>query len=565
MLAEITIRNFAIIDELTVGFSSGMTVLSGETGAGKSILVDALNLILGDRADATTVREGSVRADITARFLLHDAPYAATWLSEHELDGEGDECLIRRVVAREGGSRGWVNGTPMPVRELRALGERLVNIHGQHAHQALLKHDTQRQLLDEYGKHDVALGHVADASARLRATMAAIERIEQRDASGHSRLELLRYQVAELDALGLADGELDSIGAEHKRLASVEHLISEGQATLALLHDADEAAVTDQLGVIQRSLDELGDIDAEFSAIRELVSEALVQAQEAADGLRRHIDTLDTDPQRLAEVEERLGAIRDLARKHHVEPEHLPELTRSLGSELAELENADQQLAQLKADREKQMAAYDEAASALTQARKSAAGPLAAQINDTIRSLGMPEARFEVNVGPGTDTARHFPATGRNRVEFLIAANPGQTTRPLEKVASGGELSRISLAIEVVAASRTRIPTLVFDEVDTGIGGGVAEIVGQQLRALGETGQSLCVTHLPQVAAQAKHHLLVTKRVSKGRTYTHIETLEKSGRVEELARMLGGVELTAQTRAHAADMIARAVTHETSE
>ncbi|ROO32474.1 DNA repair protein RecN [Salinisphaera orenii] len=555
MLAAITIRNFAIIDELEVEFDRGMTVLSGETGAGKSILVDALNLILGDRADADAVREGADRADISARFGLDDAPAAREWLTAHELD-EDDECVIRRVVAREGRSRSWVNGTPMPVRELRALGETLVDIHGQHAHQSLLKRAHQRRLLDEYGEHETARVAVRDAYEALRATRAEIARIEQVDDAGDMRVDLLRYQVDELAALDLGEHEIEALEAEHKRLASAERLIGEGQRALALLFEAEEGAATDQLGGAERLLHELAAIDAGFEPIAELTTSARIQTQEAAETLRQHIDTLDIDPQRFHEVEQRLASIQDLARKHHCNVAELPGITQRLGAELAELEGAGERLAELKATAERQAAAYAEAAAELSAARREAAGRLGTAITDIIRTLGMPEGTFEVRVAP--DAIDRPAATGTDEIDFLIAANPGQSARPLERVASGGELSRVSLAIEVVAASRTRVPTLVFDEVDTGIGGGVAEIVGRQLRALGDAGQSLCVTHLPQVAAQAEHHLHVAKQVDAGQTATRISTLDPDARIEEIARMLGGVELTAQTRAHATDMIERA-------
>ncbi|MGB7755984.1 MAG: DNA repair protein RecN [Salinisphaera sp.] len=555
MLAEITIRNFAIIDRLAVEFGAGMTVLSGETGAGKSILVDALSLILGDRADGAAVREGAERTDITARFTLADAPAAAAWLADHELDAD-EECVIRRVVAREGRSRGWINGTPMPVRELKSLGGCLVDIHGQHAHQSLLKRDAQRDLLDEYGDHADALNRVETAAEQLRATRAAIERIEQRDGRGESRIDLLRYQVDELDALGLEPGELETLEAEHKRLASAERLIGDGQRALGLLYEAEDGAATDRLGMTERLLTELAEIDAGFEPVAELVGNALIQAQEAADSLRRHVEALDIDPQRFTEVENRLGTIRDIGRKHHVAPEELHALIERLRNKLAELEGADEKLAQLKADEQHQTETYVAAARALSEARRLAAEPLGRAITDIIRSLGMPEGEFSVRVR--AQASERISPAGTDHIEFLIAANPGQSARPLDRVASGGELSRISLAIEVIAAARTRVPTLVFDEVDTGIGGGVAEIVGRQLRALGGSGQSLCVTHLPQVAAQAQHHLHVSKQVKNRQTMTRITPLDEDDRIEELARMLGGVELTQQTRAHAADMIARA-------
>jgi len=560
MLAEITIRNFAIIDSLAVEFGPGMTVLSGETGAGKSILVDALNLILGDRADAEAIREGADKTDISARFTLADAPAAAAWLAEHDLsDASGDddgECLIRRVVAREGRSRAWVNGSPMPVRELRALGETLVDIHGQHAHQSLLKRGAQRELLDAYGEHSGSLAAVAAAAGALRDTRRAIERIEQVDASGDMRVDLLRYQVGELEALDLGEDELDALEAEHRRLASAERLIADGQRAMTVLSEAEDGAAVDQLGVAERLLGDLAIIDPGFNAIAELITSARIQTQEAADELRHHVDTLDIDPQRFREVEQRLASIQDLARKHHIQPVELPALAQRLVAELAELETAGERLNALRADEKRQLEAYADTAATLSGKRSKAAKQLGKAISAIIRTLGMPEGDFSVSVTAGATTRP--TATGTDEIEFLIAANPGQSARPLDKVASGGELSRISLAIEVVAAARTRIPTLVFDEVDTGIGGGVAEIVGRQLRALGKGGQSLCVTHLPQVAALADRHLRVSKKVVKGQTSTAIGALDATTRIEELARMLGGVELTEQTRAHAADMITRA-------
>lgn len=560
MLAEITIRNFAIIDHLEIEFGAGMTVLSGETGAGKSILVDALNLILGDRADAYAVRDGAERADITARFSLADAPAATAWLADQELDEPGDddtgnasECVIRRVVAREGRSKSWINGAPMPARALRALGECLVDIHGQHAHQSLLKRSVQRYLLDEYGDHDHALQAVADAAQALQATCRAIEHIEQADASGDMRIDLLRYQVNELEALDLADGELEQLDAEHKRLANVERLIGDGQRTLALLFEAEDGAAVDTLGNAERLLTELATIDSGFESISELVTGARIQTQEATDGLRHHIDTLDIDPARFREVEARLSSIHDMARKHQCAPVDLPTLAQQLTGELADLENAGERLSELKRDETVQRAAYHDAAARLSDKRQRAASQLSEAITTIIQSLGMPEGTFSIRVTP--QASERILVTGTDEIEFLVAANPGQSARPLERVASGGELSRFSLAIEVVAASRTRVPTLVFDEVDTGIGGGVAEIVGRQLRALGGAGQSLCVTHLPQVAAQAEHHLVVSKQVEKGQTATRITTVQADIRVDELARMLGGVQLTAQTRAAAREMI----------
>lgn len=556
MLTDLSIRNFAIIDMLDVEFTAGMSVLSGETGAGKSILVDALNLILGDRADADTVRDGCERAEISASFDTADAPNAQQWLRERELAAD-DECIIRRLIAREGRSRCWINGQPAPARDLKTLGELLVDIHGQHAHQSLLRPVTQRRLLDEYGDHDAVLEEVADTANTLRATERAIADIEQADAGGNMRIDLLRYQVAELEALGLAAGEYEAIEAEHQRLASAERLIADGQRARALLFEAEQGAAVDQLGSAERLLAELREIDAGFSDTADMVASARIQAQEAADGLRRHVDRLEVDPDRFAELETRLGTIQDLARKHDCAAADLPALTDTLAAELSDLENAGERLETLKRELATRSRAYHDAAERLSAARANAAARLEAAVTDILQSLGMPEGDFRINVQHDAEAAP--AAAGSDHIEYRISANPGQTPRPLERVASGGELSRISLAIEVVAASSTRVPTLVFDEVDAGIGGGVAEIVGRQLRKLGAGGQSLCVTHLPQVASLAGNHLRVSKHIENGRTTTQVAALDAGARVDELARMLGGVDITEQTRAHARDMIQRAV------
>lgn len=554
MLTDLSIRNFAIIDALDVSFGAGMTVLSGETGAGKSILVDALNLILGDRADADAVRDGCDRADITARFDMADAPGVSTWLAKHELDADG-ECIIRRLIAREGRSRCWINGRPIPARDLKTLGEQLVDIHGQHAHQSLLRTATQRDLLDAYGDHAALLETVAGHARTLRETERAIADIEQVNDSGDMRIDLLRYQVNELEALGLTQGEYDDIEQEHRRLASAERLIEDGQRAHALLFEADDVCVVDQLGAVEKLLADLADIDNDFTEAAEMASDTRIQAQETADTLRQRLDGVAIDPQRFAELESRLATIQDLARKHHTTPSELPALNEQLATELAVLEGAGERLEALQHKRETQYLAYRDAAHELSKARSHAADGLSQDVTAVLQTLGMPEGEFRVNVHaePGATPS----AQGTDHIEYLISANPGQSLRPLERVASGGELSRISLAIEVIAAGATRVPTLVFDEVDTGIGGGVAEIVGRQLRALGRGGQSLCVTHLPQVAALAEHHLYVHKHVDDGQTATHITALDQSARTDELARMLGGVDITAQTRAHAQDMLER--------
>lgn len=555
MLAELTIRNFAIIDDLALELAPGMTVLSGETGAGKSILIDALGLLLGDRADADAVRDGAERAEIDALFRLDDAPAARDWLAERELD-DGDECVLRRVVSREGRSRNWINGSPAAARDLRALGECLVDIHGQHEHQSLLRTTVQREIVDGYGSHDDSVAAVADACRRLRELENEIAGIEQIGDDGESRLDLLRYQVQELEALDLKPDELPELEAELRRLANAERLIGDGSKALGLLYEAEENSATDLLGAAERLLADLAELDEGFRESAEATAAARIQVQESADALRRRLDGLELDPERLAAVESRLASIQDLARKHRCEPEALPERLERLQRELADLEGTGERLAALRRERDAALADYRERAAALHAARTRTAASLTKSVTAGIRELGMPQGEFEVEV---THDAQAAPsAHGNDRIVFRVTANPGQAARPLERVASGGELSRISLAIQVVAAAATRVPTLVFDEVDAGIGGGVAEIVGRQLRRLGADRQTLCVTHLPQVAAQALQHLHVSKEVAGGSTRTRIRELAADRRVEELARMLGGIEITDQTLAHAREMIERA-------
>lgn len=555
MLHELSIRNFAIIDDLNLSLAEGMTVLSGETGAGKSILVDALGLVLGDRADSDAVRDGEDRAEISAVFSLDDAEDARAWLAERSLD-DGDECLVRRVVVREGRSRNWINGSPATARDLKALGECLVDIHGQHAHQSLLRSDTQRELLDTHGDCESLRAAVADTAIQLRETESRIHELEDADAEGNLRLDLLRYQVDELRALDLGDNEVPELESEHQRLANAERLITDGHNVMALLSEAEDGAASDQLARAARLLNELAELDTGFAESAEMAESARIQVQEAADGLRRVVDGLELDPARLAEVESRLEAVQDLARKHQCAPAELPGVTEKLAAELDELEGAEGKLEALREARARLLDDYRQRAGQLHEARTAAAQQLAAEVTANIRELGMPQGVFEIDV-THDDTADPAP-NGTDRIDFRVSANPGQAPRTLEKTASGGELSRISLAIQVVAATANRVPTLIFDEVDAGIGGGVAEIVGQLLKRLGTRGQILCVTHLPQVAAQAQHHLHVSKEIADGHTRTLIEPLPPEHRIEELARMLGGVDITAQTRAHAREMIERA-------
>lgn len=555
MLRQLQIRQFAIIDDLVLELGPGMTVLSGETGAGKSILLDALGLLLGDRADSESIRGDAERAEVNAEFDLVDADQARAWLHERDLGDEddGDICLIRRVVNRDGRGRCYVNGRPVAARDLKELGEYLVDIHGQHAHQKLFRRRAQQEMLDEFGVPAELNGRVADLARAYHEIRARIDKLAGGGEQAASRVEFLRYQVSELEALDLKADELDELATEHRRVANAERLVQDGQQAMALLYENEEGSIHDLLSRTTELLHGLSRLDTTFAEAGELTESASIQVNEAADTLRRTLDHLDLDPGRLQAVEQRLAEIHDLARKHRVAPEALNSHLDALRAELSDIEGASAELEKLAATLAQTDAEYRDAAAALSHARRDAAARMARAVTGTLNTLGMPEGRFNIRVEPLADVEPR--AHGLDQTEFEVSANPGQPQRPLARVASGGELSRISLAIQVIAMTRTAVPTMVFDEVDAGIGGSVAEIVGRLLRRLGDRTQVLCVTHLPQVAAQGMQHLHVRKEITRGQTFTHIDGLGGDARVEELARMLGGVKITPRTRAHAREMI----------
>ncbi len=558
MLTHIHIRDFAIVDELELELGPAMWALTGETGAGKSILVDALGLALGDRADSSLVRAGAERAEISVGFDLTDADDARQWLEQQDL-GADDECYLRRVIGGDGRSRGYINNRPVPMQSLRELGEMLVDIHGQHEHQSLLRRDTQRRLLDAFAGNSEVLTRVQNLHREWKTQAERLEQLRSAAADRSERLDLLRFQVDELDQLNLSADELAGIGEEHSRLAHAGELLETCQRAVAGLYEAEESTVHDQLSHIHAELEPLCDIDPQLAAARDMLGSALIQVGEAVDELRRYADRLDLDPQRLQWLEQKLTQIHDLARKHRVEDTELPALTERLRTELDELDHADEHLAGLEDGIRQLKERYDAAAAELSKRRHKAAKQLNERVGEIIAQLGMAGAGFQIAV---TATDGRPSPMGTDSIAFLVSTNPGQPFQPLSKIASGGELSRFSLAIQVVLARDTRIPTLIYDEVDTGIGGAVAEVVGRQLRTLGEVRQVLCVTHLPQVAAQAHRQLRVSKGVAKGAVRTRIEPLADDARVEEIARMLGGVEISEQTRAHAREMLQKAAVTE---
>lgn len=555
MLVHLSVHNYAIVEHLDLELKRGMSVISGETGAGKSIMLDALGLTLGDRADSSVVRIGADKADILASFDLDDIPDARAWLAERDMDSKGP-CILRRVITAEGRSRGYINGTPCPQGDLKALGELLIDIHSQHEHQSLLKTDTHRRLLDEYsGSQDLAR-QVQLAAQRWRQTRQTLERLSNSSDEQRARHQLLSYQLEELENLALGEHELEQLEQEHKNLANAEQLLGACRQVMELCSESDAGNV---LSALTSSLQRLTAFQNQPQALSEavnLLASAQIQVEEAIGELNRFVDHFDADSERQQMLEERLDTIYTLARKHRVQPSELPNLHQQLLEELEGLNADDEAVERLGEELAAYARHYEEKAGELSRNRQAAAEQLASAVEAEIQRLGMPGGRFSVQLKPAAEG--EYTPYGLEQVEFLVSANPGQPLRPLAKVASGGELSRISLAIQVITAQTSRVPTLVFDEVDVGIGGPTAEIVGQLLRRLGERGQVLTVTHLPQVAAQGHHHLFVHKARDTDETRTAVTELDQAGRVEEIARMLGGVDLTEQSLAHARQMVTSA-------
>ncbi len=554
MLSHLQIRDFALVERLELELKQGMTVLTGETGAGKSILLDALGLALGNRADTGLVRHGASRAEISIEFELTDRPDVWEWLASHDLEDE-TVCQIRRIVKTDGRSRGYINGRTAPLQLLRELGGMLVDIHGQHEHQSLLRRDMQRQVLDGFAGHGKLLAELAVLHRNWRTLQDRLERLRQADRDRDSRLGLISYQVRELEALGLEVGELAGLEQEHRRLANASQLLEECQQVVDLLYENEDISVSSLMGQASQRLESALQVDGSLQSARELLSSAIIQVEEAAGELRRYCADVELNPERLGWVEERLATVYELARKHHVEAEQLAALLPSLTQQLQELEQMDARLAELQQAIDTAVSEYGALAGKLSASRRKAASKLGKAVTANMQQLGMEGGRFEVRLVPLASAG--LSLLGRERVEFWVSANPGQPLKQLSKVASGGELARISLAIQVLTAQSASIPTLIFDEVDVGIGGRVAEIVGRQLRALGRYCQVLCVTHQPQVAAVAHHHLQISKESSGGQTRTRVQSLDSEQRVTELARMLGGVEMTEQTLSHAREMIER--------
>jgi len=548
MLLSLAVRDFVIVDALAVDLSPGFTVLTGETGAGKSILIDALQLALGERAEADVVREGAARAEVSAEFRV--GAEAAAWLRENDLLGDDDTTLLRRVVDASGRSRAYVNGTAVTLAQLRALGELLLDVHGQHAHQSLLRPAAQLALLDAHGGLATQAQAVAAAHSSWRKAAKALEAAQAMAGSARAEQDRLNWIVEELSPLAPRAGEWAEVEAEHRRLAHGASLLEGSQAAVELLADAEDSA----LARVDRAAEQLGrlsDYDARLQPAVEALAGARAQLDDAARTLNRYVDGADLDQARLAEVEARVAELHAAARKFRCAPDELAALLESSQERLAALAAA-ADLEGLRASESQARADYDRAAAALSRQRALAAKNMAREVTRAMQDLSMAGGRFEVAL-EGCEPS----PTGVERAEFLVAGHAGVSPKPLARVASGGELARISLAIAVIAATATPVATLIFDEVDAGIGGAVAETVGRLLKQLGGDRQVLCVTHLPQVAARGDQHLLVSKvAAADGRPVCRIVPLDRRARVDEVARMLGGVQITDTTRKHAREMLA---------
>ena len=548
MLTHLSVNSLTLADQLELEFDQGMSVITGETGAGKSILLGALGLALGERADSSLIAPGGDKAEVNATFDLGNHERALNWLLERELD-EGQECILRRVVSKDGRSRAFINGSSINLSELRVLGEMLLDVHSQHEHQSLLKRETHRRLLDGFGGLGDVVSQVGDSFKEAQRIRRALVQGREDAGEASERVQLLSYQAEELANLAVKPRETEALEAEQKILSSADDVQSRLEQILALCRGDDEQNAA---GLIAKALSLLDGIDDEsIKPVREMLMTAGIQIDEAIHDLNSSAERFTADPARLREVEDRLSRIYDAARRHRVQPDELPELAEQIQGELDNILNAGEQLATLESELNEAETSYQTIAEQLSQSRMKTALLLQTEVTAVLQDLGMNGADFLVSVETGPDSSVH----GINSVEFRIATIPGTEPGPLSGIASGGELSRISLAIQVITATSANTPTLVFDEVDVGVGGATAEVVGNLLRKLGGTAQVICVTHLPQVAAQGHHHYVVVKSTTSDGASMVVTPLGEEEKIDEIARMLGGVKKTKQSIAHAQEML----------
>ncbi|KPJ67434.1 MAG: hypothetical protein AMJ43_04020 [Coxiella sp. DG_40] len=547
MLTHLSIKNFTIIENLNIDLQRGMIVLTGETGAGKSIIIDSLKLVLGSRADIKMIKHGCKRCEITAIFDLQNISEAKQWLKNYGMNNEDneDECIISRIISTDGRSRSIINGILCPQQQIRELGSLLINIHGQHEYQTISERDQQRNLLDIFAEHESLLNQVQQIYLAWQQTNARLIQLQQLTKDHGSQTELLNYQIKESNELALQENELEDLHQEHKRLVNAEQLLNDCNTVMNIINE-------NNLSIARNKLIGIKEIDSKIEATYELINNAIIQIEEADLELRHYLDKVNLDSERLQWVEQRLSTIHDLARKHHVKPEELYNLHKDLTLQLQQLNNSEIDLKETLQQVEKLSLDYKEAANKLTDSRRQAAQKLSQQVTKQMQQLNMPQGEFAIHLIPLK--GKSSSANGLEQVEFLVTTNPGQPLQPLSKVASGGELSRISLSIQTLTAQQEVTPTLIFDEVDVGIGGKVAEIVGRLLKSLSCSTQVICITHLPQIAALSHQHIRVSKEIKGNTTVTEVETLSNESRIEEIARMLGGINITKQTLAHAKEM-----------
>lgn len=551
MLCQLSINNFAIVRFLELDFRPGMTSITGETGAGKSIAIDALGLCLGNRADASSVRPGASKTEVSARFSLHDVPLAKRWLEDNDLELD-EECILRRTLGSDGRSRAYINGNPVPLAQLKLLGQLLVGIHGQHAHHAMLKNEHQLALLDSYANHRLLIDTVEASYQRCKQIEAELKQLAASQHERIARKQLVQYQVEELDEFDLKNGEFAEIEQEHKRLANGTELVDSCQASLFLLSDGEDNNIESLLNRAVNLAENLQSYDPALKNVSTMLNDALIQVQESTGELQHYLSKLELDPAHFTYLEERLSKAMQLARKHHVSPDKLAEHHRALKAELTTLDGDETKLEETQLQLETSKTAYVANAQKLSQSRARYAKELDKLVTQSIHELNMPKGKFTIEVSFNPEI---MSVNGSDNIEFMVTTNPGQPLQPISRVASGGELSRIGLGIQVITAKKVATPTLIFDEVDVGISGPTAAVVGRMLRSLGESTQVLCVTHLPQVAGNGHQHMFVNKFNKAGSTETTMMALDREQRIQELARLLGGDIITTNTLANARELL----------
>jgi len=550
MLRSLQIRNFAIIDEIDITFNDDMTVLTGETGAGKSILIDALSLVLGERGSSNLIRNKEKRAEYTAEFEITNNSHALNWLIEKSLDNE-NECILRRTISPDGKSRSFINGNTVNLQSLKSLGDLLVDIHGQHFHQSLCKKNVQRDLLDHFGGLSVTKNKIKRIFNEWKELSDQLSKMIEGNTNKEDRIDLLSFQLKELDELALISGEYDSLNSEFKKISNIEKINKGINSLIDCLQSNEITNVEQMLNDSIKNIDTLATFDNSLEETKNLLSEAEINVSEAIGNLSRYGESIDYDNQKSREIEERINTIISLSRKHRVDPDELIDTKIQIEKELNELNNSQTSIDEAERHLSDLRKKYDDLASELTKKRSDSAKKLSGLVADSMNELGMTGGIFEVEITPSNNISQH----GNDDITFHISANPGQKPQPLSNIASGGELSRMSLAIQVITSNGTNIPTMIFDEVDSGIGGAIAEVVGNKLKDLGQNKQVLCVTHLAQVASKGSSHIRINKLTDNKKTKIYACKLNPDERIEEIARMIGGIELTEKTREYAKEML----------